>query len=353
MEYNVTSPNHGEDGPVLQFETSIETNVTNCNPLYIPSIDEYFTAFNELGLALFTLGGIALLIVLSLYLDTVKHIIEKAPTGTKTHSVFIMSVYPVVAIATYCATIVPRAQLLAEAVTQGMFMACLYQLFCLVVAYCGGEAEMIKKIHPGTLNMQVTPCCCWPCCSILPHVELKKKHVRALRMLVLQLPVVQGLIYMILLVMWAEEQSLYQVNYNYFQPLVVMSILFGIWGMVMTMKVTLTCLKDYHIQGKFFVLQLVLLFAKFQGFIAKIVATSDLFPCRYPITSSVYANLIYNSLIIWEIVLLCTIARLLYKKSIPIESYPIDDNSNFSNQIKSKDDKVPKEVISDRNVPVV
>lgn len=69
-----------------------------------------------------------------------------------------------------------------------------------------------------------------------------------LRMLVLQLPVVQGLLYMVLLVMWAEEQSLYNVNYMYFQPIVVASILFGIWGMLMTLKMLSEILKDYHTQ---------------------------------------------------------------------------------------------------------
>lgn len=69
-----------------------------------------------------------------------------------------------------------------------------------------------------------------------------------LRMLVLQLPVVQGLLYMVLLVMWAEEQSLYNVNYMYFQPIVVASILFGIWGMLMTLKMLSEILKDYNMQ---------------------------------------------------------------------------------------------------------
>lgn len=37
-----------------------------------------------------------------------------------------------------------------------------------------------------------------------------RKHLRHLRMLVLQLPVVQGFVYMVLLVMWAEEEVITQ-----------------------------------------------------------------------------------------------------------------------------------------------
>lgn len=80
----------------------------------------------------------------------------------------------VVAVATYCAILVPRAHLLAEAMTQGMFMASMYQLFCLFMAYCGGEANLIASVKPQSLDMQVPPCCCWPCCCFLPKFTLTK-----------------------------------------------------------------------------------------------------------------------------------------------------------------------------------
>lgn len=133
------------------------------------------------------------------------------------------------ALATFCATLVPRAHLLAEAVTQGIFMAGMYQLFCLFVAYCGGEAELIRRVKPDALNPKVGPCCCWPCCC-LPQFDITKykkysnimqlililflslrNRVRYLRLLVLQLPVVQGLVYMTLLVMWAEREVCFNI----------------------------------------------------------------------------------------------------------------------------------------------
>uniref|UniRef100_A0A069DYR0 Putative organic solute transporter alpha-like protein n=1 Tax=Panstrongylus megistus TaxID=65343 RepID=A0A069DYR0_9HEMI len=339
MEYNTSLASSKDDeATVIHLETATLINESICDPLSIPSIREYFTAFNALGFTLFSIGGLALLLVLILYIDTIRHIIKSAPTSAKGHSAFVISVYPVVSIATYCATIVPRAQLVAEAVTQGMFMACLYQLFCLIVAYSGGEAQLVKKVHPNNLSLQVAPCCCWPFCSFLPTFTLTKKKLSVLRLLVLQLPVIQGLTYMALLVMWAEEQSLYHINYTYFQPVVIMSILLGIWGIVMTVKVTIPVLQEYHIQGKFIVLQLVLLFAKFQGFIAKFVAMGDIFPCKNPITPLVYSNLIYNSAILWEMVLLCTFARFLYKKTLP-EFYPTDSNSNIPKQISTITEK--------------
>ncbi|KAK6642054.1 hypothetical protein RUM44_013777 [Polyplax serrata] len=288
-------------------------------------------AFNILGVVLFTFGGLAVIITVLLFTDTLRHIIKNAPRAVKTHSAFVLSVYPVVAIATYCAVIVPRAQLLAEAVTQGMFMACLYQLYCLLVAYCGGEAELITSVKPKSLNMKVPPCCCYPCC-LLPQLTVTKKHLMFLRLSVLQLPVIQGLLYMVLLVMWADEESLYNVNYMYFQPIVITSILFGVWGIIMTMKMLAEPLKDYLPQGKFIVLQLVLLFAKFQGIIAKVVVWTGGVTCKPPITASVYTNLVYNSVMLTEMVILGFFARLLYKRELPT-AVTTSSPPNIQNQI--------------------
>ncbi|XP_022183380.1 organic solute transporter alpha-like protein [Myzus persicae] len=290
-------------------------------PSGIPSVDEYFTAINLTGVTIFTVGAVIVVMILYLYVDTLRCIIKNAPPMVKTHSAFILSVYPVVAVATYCAILVPRAHLLAEAMTQGMFMASMYQLFCLFMAYCGGEANLIASVKPQSLDMQVPPCCCWPCCCFLPKFTLTKKHLRHLRMLVLQLPVVQGFVYMVLLVMWAEEESLYQVNYMYMQPFIVISIICGMWGISMTMRVLGEILKDHGIQGKFVVLQLVLVLAKLQGLAFRGIVWAGWLPCKPPISPTVYANLIYNSTMLWEMLVLAALARKLYKKPLPDQCF--------------------------------
>uniref|UniRef100_A0A1B6CPT7 Organic solute transporter alpha-like protein n=1 Tax=Clastoptera arizonana TaxID=38151 RepID=A0A1B6CPT7_9HEMI len=264
-----------------------------CSDDTLPSIRDYFTAFNLYGVALFSLGGLALIIIVFACIDTLKHVLKYAPAGVKTHSAFIICVYPVVGLATYFATIVPRSQLLAEAITQGMFMACMYQLFCLFVAYCGGEAELIRRAKPESLNLRVGPCCCWPCCCCLPLMQIDKYRVRCLRVLILQLPLVQGFVYLIFLIMWAEKESLYNVNYIFLQPIVIFSLLSGIWGMTMTMKMLADILKEHYMWGKFIALQLVLILSKLQyNLIIKLLILA--LPCNPPITPIVYANRFIN-----------------------------------------------------------
>ncbi|KAK9731226.1 Organic solute transporter Ostalpha [Popillia japonica] len=301
---------------LARMSNFINENSTYC-PKDIPSSSEYLSAINIYGITLFSLGALAVLVILFMFLDTLKYIMKHSSPRVKTYSAFVIGVYPIVALSTYVAILVPRAHLLAEAITQGTFMAAMYQLFCLFVAYCGGEAELIRKVKPDSLNPRVGPCCCLPCCCCLPSLSINKNRVRYLRLLVLQLPVVQGLVYATLLVLWAERESLYQVNYMYFQPLIIMSILFGVWGMTMTINLLKDVLDKHSMQGKFLVLQLVLLFAKLQALLTRIAVWVGLMPCKPPITPMVYGNLVHNTLMLAEMVLLSFIARKLYKKVLP------------------------------------
>jgi organic solute transporter subunit alpha len=55
----------------------------------------FVTAINVLGITLFTVGGASVLFILLLYADTLWHIMKNASPLVKTHSAFVLSVYPV------------------------------------------------------------------------------------------------------------------------------------------------------------------------------------------------------------------------------------------------------------------
>lgn len=55
----------------------------------------YFLAVDGYGIALFAVGGVAVLFVIILYIDTVRHIMKNSPPQFKRHSVFVLTVYPV------------------------------------------------------------------------------------------------------------------------------------------------------------------------------------------------------------------------------------------------------------------
>jgi hypothetical protein len=55
----------------------------------------FLSAINIPGITIFTLGGFTVIIVLILYIDTLKHVLKNAPPRAKTHTAFVLSVYPV------------------------------------------------------------------------------------------------------------------------------------------------------------------------------------------------------------------------------------------------------------------
>lgn len=77
----------------------------------------------------------------------------------------------------------------------------------------------------------------------------------------------------------------------YLQPIIIISILFGVWGMAMTINLLKGFLGDeYVMPAKFIVLQAVLVLAKMQGVATRGLVWADFLPCRPPITPAVYGN---------------------------------------------------------------
>lgn len=70
----------------------------------------------------------------------------------------------------------------------------------------------------------------------------------------------------------------------YVQPVIIVSILLGIWGMSMTMRVLGEVLRQHSVPGKFLVLQAVLLCAKMQGLAARSAVWLGALPCRAPLS---------------------------------------------------------------------
>lgn len=81
--------------------------------------------------------------------------------------------------------IISRTQLLSEAVTQIFLTIALYRLYLLLV-YIG--RKKVTKTPP--LILRVGPCCCWPCLPF-PNLEMTDANLSWLRLLVLQLPIIQ------------------------------------------------------------------------------------------------------------------------------------------------------------------
>ncbi|XP_076299559.1 organic solute transporter subunit alpha [Lasioglossum baleicum] len=278
-----------------------------CNEAYVPSAVEHIESLGSFGIGLLTSGVVLSTLTLYFAVDACHNVFyQKESRFYKTSSIMILLVYPVASVCCLTATGIPRTQLLSEAVTQIFLMTSLYRLYLLLV-YIGRK----RVTTSPPLRLRVGPCCCWPCLPF-PELEMTDANLSWLRLLVLQLPIIQTLIYCIFLFMSIEEPSLMTEYGVWLQPFCVTSILLGIYGLTITVKSLQEVAPEAKLHRRAAVSQMVLLFSKLQAFIVKSLPQTGLFPCNPPITPQIYANVTYNALMLIEMLLLCYVARYVY-----------------------------------------
>ncbi|CAH1636831.1 unnamed protein product [Spodoptera littoralis] len=291
-------------------ETNNEINSTLlCHSYDLdPDFETYFAALQTYAWVIFACGLAVLLIICALYVITLRSAV-KHWRDQMHHVAVVLSIYPIVAASALVMIVVPRSRLPAEAVAQEAVMVALYHFFCLVIAECGGTEQFVRSAGGADLETRVMPCCCWPCC-VIPRPKLHKGSLMWLRYLVLQIPIIQGLIYFILIVIWSEDFMLYQGNFVYFQPFIAASILSGMWGVVMCVRAAISVGRAPR--PRFLVIQLVLIIVKLQCGLAKSVPNMANLSCVMKLHPGVFASLINNCIMMLEMLLISIWAWRVY-----------------------------------------
>lgn len=290
-------------------------NETLCGASIIPSVSEYFNA-SFYGYLAFSVGGIGLVLVAFLFIDTIKYVLNKGPAQIKTYTFWVLVIYPLTYFLYYLALIVPRAYALCEAVVQLMLMAAFYQLFCLFQTYCNGETQLIKKVGAVTLKLNTPPLCC--CCFCLPTFTVKKRTLKSLKWQVLQVPIILGVVYSLFIVLSSESEELYNKLYWYLTAIIIGSSFLGLWGLNMIMTLLSDSMDpEFKFTPKLRVLEIVLPMTQLQGLATSLLLQNNVYPCNPPLTPRLYATLVLNSIILLEMTVLAFIARRLYKRELP------------------------------------
>ncbi|XP_011870411.1 PREDICTED: organic solute transporter alpha-like protein isoform X2 [Vollenhovia emeryi] len=202
-----------------------------CNPNYVPSAIELVESLDALGTALLSVGSIISVLTIYFSANACRNIFSQKESDLyKTNAIIIMSVYPVASVCSLMSIALPRGQLLSEAVTQIFLMISLYRLYLLLL-----DVGRRKMSETPPLMLRVGPCCCWPCLPF-PNLQMTDANLSWIGILVLQLPIAQSLLYLILLYMNAED-TIVATQYGIFlQPFMVISILLGIYGLTIATK---------------------------------------------------------------------------------------------------------------------
>ncbi|CAH2248076.1 jg12758 [Pararge aegeria aegeria] len=274
-----------------------------------PDFASYFAVLKGNAWVIWSCGMLVLLMLCVLYIVTLRSALRYWKESCSSVAV-VLAVYPVVAAAGLVSTVLPRVRILSEAVAQEAVMIAMYHFYFLIIAECGGTNQLVRKSEESHLETRVLPCCCWPCC-VLPRPRVQQKSLTWLRYLVLQMPVIQGILYLIVLVLWAEDMMLYLNSFIYIQPFIAVSILSGVWGIIM-------CVRAAEATGakprpRFLALQLALLIVKLQCGFAKVLPDLVTLPCIMALHPSVFVNLIQNIVMVLEMLLLSILAWRLYR----------------------------------------
>lgn len=154
--------------------------------------------------------------------------------------------------------------------------------------YVGGESNLIRVSEESAFTYQVPPCCCLAFAQKSP---ITKQKLRVIRLMFLQFPIVQLLIYMFYILRIIEAPEL---NKLFFMPVMGVSIVLIIWGINMYIRLVAPVVPNHSIKGKYAMIQLVLLLCKVQpiigDFVYQFTATLQDIKVNYPMSVEAYKN---------------------------------------------------------------
>ncbi|XP_055544539.1 organic solute transporter alpha-like protein [Wyeomyia smithii] len=280
-------------------------------PSQLPTVIEYIT-----GLDLILTVIIVLTIVLSIATfvicgQAITRVLRQSPKRFKTKTIIVLLIYPVVAALAIISILIPKAYFICDTVSHIYFMICAYVFYSLLIDYVGGEDSFIKSTDSETFNTKTPPCCC--CLFFLKRTAVTKNRLLFTRLLILQLPIVQSLLFLGLNVVFVEDTENFNQIILYFVPFIVLSIIIGVWGLNIAVRMVDSYNAELKSMAKYFALQAVLMFCKVQPLVIMVIITYVTPRCDYPLVLQVQKNAVFQMCLCAEMLVLSIWAFYLYK----------------------------------------
>lgn len=142
-------------------------NLSLCpDSMSFPTVGEFYEAFGGYAIALYFSSGVITLVLLAMFFYLVNHFFKKNLSSRLVPTLWVNSVYVVVALATTVCVVLPQSShfvWLFYRVYLGMAMGYFVDL---TLIWYGGESGMLGSIGRGqNINLRVRPCCCCLICS--------------------------------------------------------------------------------------------------------------------------------------------------------------------------------------------
>ncbi|XP_053671214.1 organic solute transporter alpha-like protein [Anopheles nili] len=277
----------------------------------LPTVQEYLDGLNYPIACIIVATVLLSIATFSIFFKNAYHILHRTPKQFKTKSILLLTIYPLVTLFGVVSISVPRAYFLCDTVMHVYFMICAYVFFSLCMQYVDGEDALIKSTDSQTFSLRTPPFCCLV--PLFKRQPVTKTRLRFVRMLIMQLPVVQTALFLALNVVFVEDYANFNRIILYFVPLIVVSILLGVWGLNVLVRMLSPLYSDLKLMGKYFVLQAVLILCRIQPLIIAAIVGSTIAECAFPMTLQVQKNAVFQMCLCFEMMLLSCWASVLYK----------------------------------------
>ncbi|XP_028309282.1 organic solute transporter subunit alpha [Gouania willdenowi] len=294
---------------------------TNCSWIRpeIPLSSQFFSAIKgELWLFLIP-AGLAV-ILLGLFLEEIGFFLRHSTSSRRKRLyLWILGMYPVLAVTSLIALYVPRSSSLCNFVASLYHSITLLKFMGLITDFFGGKTRMLAVLSEKQVSPDPFPCCC---CCCLPMVAVNSSSRGWMMAAVLQLSVVRSILFFVTLVLWTDEKYDYgdvdSLNPNlYVNGIIGVSTFVSFYGHLLFYKATKSALPGYGLRAKFICIVVVLVLCGLQSGILETMGSLEVFPCSPPFSMLTRSQLIYHYSVIVEMFCISLYARHTFRKMEP------------------------------------
>lgn len=247
----------------------------------VPSVTEFFYGIhgNKIFILVFPLCIVG--IQLWLYVRNVKYLRINADKMMRSNCIALMTIYPIVSTCSFLAICIPRAYFFMDSIGHFSFMVIAYQLLRLLLIYIDGESNFIDNGFV-TFTMQTPPLCC--CMPFLASGKPTKSRFKLIRFLILQMAAAHIIIFVTLNLICIEDVRLFDKVILFFIPFIAITVLGGIWGFNMAVRMIAPNYPSLKLPQKYLSLQLVLFCCKIQPIFLNLIMKQVMTSCEGPFT---------------------------------------------------------------------
>ena len=155
----------------------------HCSAKYYPTPGEFLDGLGGGAIALYVTSSAVVAVLLVEFLILVKHFFKHVPGRRRVATLWVNSVYLVVALATLFNVALPNSTDFVWLFYRVYLSMAMGYFVDLTLAWYGGESEMLRHVGEGRLvNFRIRPCCCCLfCCGPRAGVAFTRDKIKLLR----------------------------------------------------------------------------------------------------------------------------------------------------------------------------